>query len=233
MPSFEILVPITSTFHWELGPFFYLFRKFWGQEQEVTILSNADPQIPLTRFVPIRDSIGNDWDGEFSNNLAAYLINDCQADYVVILMGDYWLTEEVYLEGLYTLIEFMVSDQQVVRLQISPGMDDNFSRTVQYYKQMEIRDRDELLRGSLIPGLWSRELLIKCLQPHLNIWATEVELSKEIDRVGLKSLLTLPDVFIYSHIARTSSRVVDLQLFPETLKEEVRRLIPEGYNIYG
>lgn len=233
MPSFEVLLPITSAFHWELGPFFYLFRKFWKEEQEVTILSDTDPQIPNTRFVPIRDSVGGDWSGKFSNNLSAYLVNDCQTDFVVILMGDYWLTDFVYLEGLQTLIEFIASDRQIIRLQISPGMDDHFSWTVQHYKQMEIRDRDEMLRGSLIPGLWSKELLINCLRPHWNIWATEQELSKGIDRAGLKSFLVLPDIFVYSHIARTSSGIVDLQLFPANLKEEVRRLIPGGYNVYG
>ncbi len=233
MPSFEILIPITAAFHWELGPFFHLFRRFWG-DQEVTILSDSDPNIDRTRYIPIRDTIGNGWIDKFSTNLLAYLINDCQADFIVLLMADYWLTKPILGRELDILVSFMQNSPQVIRLQISNGMDSLSSQLVEEYAGMQIRDRGEFLRGSLIPGLWSRRLLLRYLEAGWSLWTTETELSRIINgNADIKSLLVMPEIITYDHPVKSSASKVDFSLFPNDLRAEVIDMVPEGYTIYG
>ncbi len=234
MPSFEVLIPITAAYHWELGPFFHLFRRFWG-EQQVTILSDSDPQVADTRFIPIRHTIGGTgWIDNFSTNLLTYLQHDCQVDFVVILMADYWLTKPVLTKGLEILVNFMQSSPQVIRLQISNGMDSMSSYIVADYAGMEIRDRGEFLRGSLIPGLWSKQLLLKYMQAGWSLWTTELELSRIINgNSELKSLMVMPEIITYDHPVKSSASKVDFSLFPVELTEEVRGFIPGGYDIRG
>lgn len=233
MPLYDILLPITHSFHWELKPFFYLFRKFWGDAQ-VTILSDLDPQIPKTKFAPLHHTIGHDWSGSFSNNLLSYLKYSCRTDFVVIMMGDYWLTDFVNLKKLRTLVNYMSGEPEVIRLQISNGMDSASSEVIQKFKGIEVRNRDSFFRGSLIPGLWSKRLLIEHLKPNLDVWGTEQELSKTIDsNPNLKSYLILPEVMQYEHIAKTSSRRVDFSSFPSNLKEEIIQFVPSRFTILG
>lgn len=231
MLLYEVLLPITHTFHWELKPFFRLFRKFWGKE-EVAILSDLDPKIPGTRFVPIRHTIAIDWSGQFSNNLKAYLENDSQANFVVILMADYWLTNSVNLNNLKTLVKYMLENPDVIRLQISWGMDSKASDIVAHYEKMEIRNRKEFFRGSLIPGLWSKKLLIEYLRPNLDIWGTEKRLSDDIEKSKVKSYLVMPEIIKYQHIVRTSARSVNLTEFPIDLKKDIVKFIPSKFQVY-
>lgn len=232
MPSFEILLPITHSFHWELKPFFYLFRRYWSEKQEVTILSDVDPKIPKTRYVNLRHTIGKDWSGVFSNNLLEYLKNDSEADFVVILMADYWLTDFVLINKLKTLVEYMVDNPDVIRLQISTGMDSASSEVICKYGKMEIRNRKEFFRGSLIPGLWSKKLLIDYLRPNQDVWGTEQTLSRDIEKSKVKSYLVMPDIIQYHHIAKTSSRLVDFREFPTNLTESVINFVPSNFSIY-
>lgn len=233
MPSFEILLPITQAFHWELKPFFHLFRKFWIGNQQVTILSDVDPQIPNTRFVPIRHTIAVDWSGVFSNNLSSYLKHDAQSNYVIILMADYWLTDFVRVSLLRTLVRFMTDNPQVIRLQISNGMDSASSEVVCNYGKTEIRTRPEFFRGSLIPGLWSRKLLIEYLRPNLDLWGTEQVLSRDIEKSKrIKSYLVMPEIIKYDHICKTSTRLVNFISFPQELRNEIAGFIPNNFTIY-
>lgn len=227
MPSFEILLPITRAFHWELGPFFYLFRRFWGKRR-VTILSDVDPKIPLTRWVETRGTVGADWGGQFSNSLMAYLENDCRSEFLVILMGDYWITRPVAVHRLRTLAKFMAESPNVIRLQISVGMGaGNDSEVIQRYDGLEIKDRPEFLRGSLIPGLWSKRLLLQVLEANWSIWHTEIALTQKIKASGLKSYLVMPEIIDYAHVAKTSRDEVNLSAFP--LAAEIDRFIPDGF----
>ena len=234
MPLFEVLLPITHTFHWELKPFFYLFRKFWNKREVVTILSDVDPRIPKTRYIPIRDDIDFDWAGKFSNNLYQYLNNDYLADYVIILMADYWLTDYVSIKDLRTSTRFMMSNQHVIRLQISNGMNSGDSQLVQTRDNIEIRERPMFFRGSLIPGLWSRRLLLKYLRGNLDMWGFEQVLSKDIESSPeIKSYLIMPEIIKYAHVAKTSTGVVDFRDFPLELREKIRGFIPiNGFTIY-
>lgn len=232
MPSFEILLPITHSFHWELKPFFYLFRKYWSEKQKVTILSDVDPKIPKTRYVNLRHTIGKDWSGAFSNNLLEYLKNDSEADFVIILMGDYWLTDFVSIDNLRTLVKFMSINSDIIRLQISTGMDSASSEVICKYGKMEIRNRKEFFRGSLIPGLWSKKLLIDYLRPNQDVWGTEQTLSRDIEKSSVKSYLVMPDIIQYQHIAKTSSRLVDFREFPTNLTESIINFIPSNFSIY-
>lgn len=227
MPSFEILLPNTRAFHWELGPFFYLFRRFWGKRQ-VTILSDADPKIPLTRWVETRGTVGADWGGQFSNSLMAYLENDCRAEFLVILMADYWITAPVATHRLRTLAKFMAENRNVARLQISVGMGaGSDSEVIQRYDGLEIKDRPEFLRGSLIPGLWSKRLLLQLLEANWSIWHTEIALTRKIKESGAKSYLVMPEIIDYAHIARTSHGEVNLSSFP--FAAEIEKFIPDGF----
>lgn len=232
MPSYEILLPITEKFHWELGPFFWLFRRFWGERREVTILSDADPRFHRTRWVKTRGTVGIDWGGQFSNSLIAYLENDSRSDFLVILMGDYWLTGPVALHRLRTLARFMRENQNVIRLQISTGMGaGQDSKVVQQYHGLEIRNRPEFLRGSLIPGLWSKRLLLQLLEANWSVWHTEIALTRKIKASGLKSYLVMPEIIDYAHIAKTSRGEVTLSELRPDLVDEIAKFIPDGFMI--
>lgn len=231
MPLFEIVLPITSKFYWELDPFFYLFRKFWGN-QIVTILSDNVLSIPKTKSAELRDVIDDGkWHGKFSANLLGYLLN-CKTPNVIILMADYWITEKVNLNHINQAARYMIEHPEVIRLQISNGMGAGESEVVDKKGKIEIRDRSEFLRGSLIPGMWSRDLLIKHIRGGWDLWTFEQEMSRIINTTPeIKSYLMLPEIITYSHSTRTSSGVVNFNGFPSALREEVKGFVPSNFII--
>lgn len=230
MPLFEILLPITSGFYWELDPFFHLFRKFWGS-QVVAIMSDQNPNIDRTRLVGLRDATGESWGGKFSANLIGYL-NDCKSPCVVILMADYWITERVNVNALRQLAKYMVAHPNVIRLQISNGMAAGKSDIVERWGMLEIRNRPEFLRGSLIPGMWSRDLLLRYVRGGWDLWTFEQEMSRIINATPeIQSYLVMPEIITYSHIVRTSARTINFSDFPANLRDEISGFVPGGFSI--
>ncbi len=234
MHGYEILIPITADFQWELKPFYTLFKKFWGDAQ-ITVLSDRDPQIPELRFVKTKVPIDvrrADWSGTFTNNLLAYLKNDCATEFLIIMMADYWIADKVNLVALQSAVDYMASHRNVIRLQISNGMVVGNDDCIDNCGDAKIYNPPVFLRGSLIPGLWSKQQLIKHLPKNLSMWGMEIELSKIINKTpNLHSWIIVPHPIAYEHCISTSSKRANLSVFPMALHAMISEFIPLDFII--
>lgn len=232
MPSFEVVVAITSDFHWELQPFFYLLNRYWP-DQPITVLSDKDAGIG--EYVPFRTGITGEWHGAFSNALYRFLDEDCQSDCIVLLMADHWLVSEVDARLLSQAVRYMQNRlEAVIRLDLSPGPVGQailaFSQGDLEFYRCPDHQRDCFLQGAIVPAMWNRKLLLETLQSGWGLWDAEKELSKCIIERGLESLLVLPKLYQYQHIASTRSKTVDLRNIE--FAGEIKPMIPGGYTVY-
>lgn len=238
MPSFDVVVPITSKFHWELKPFCHLFEKFWPG-QSLIILSDKNPGIGRTTFIKARNE-DREWQGQFSGILKQFLQYDFASDFLVILMADYWITEPVKADEISSLVRYMKARPVIMRSQIALGVNKNVGaisqQFIQFWGNLSIygcpdNKPDCFLTGSLIPGLWNRKLLMNILETGWNVWETEIELSKRVTAGRAKSVQVDPALLTYTHNARTRSNKVDLRNFPAKLKKEIREMIPQNFMV--
>lgn len=226
---YDIVVPITSNYHWELRPFKFLLDKFWPG-REFTVLSDTDPGIG--NYVPLRTLIiGGEWYKQFSIALAEFLIHDCRKEFIILLMADHWLNGPV--GNVDSLIKYMRRHKNVICCDLFRDPDNaEFLEDWEGVSLWTCPDnrRDCFLRGALVPAIWNKELLLSILDAGWDLWQTEIELSKRIaaDR-ALQSLLVSPSVYPLYQAAKSRIERVDLRGMG--FHDELRKMIPTRIGI--
>ena len=238
MNDFSVTIFVSNRFQWELDPFFRLFNLFWGEHQIVDVVTNKKPELPYSNlnYIEMGDDsllIDGDWDfGRYSNGIIWYL-KQLQTPEVVILNSDYWMVEPADLKTLAILIAYMQENPDVLRMQIGSGSG-IIKRTVplQRYQGLSIfgcpeRNPHCFLKVSWIPAIWSRDLLLRILQPGWNPWECEVEGTEKLKGMAeLRSLGCNKVVMRYRHICYTRAHKVHLSVFPSDLAALIKNLIP-------
>lgn len=232
MPSFEVFVPVSNEFLWELGPFFYFWDSRCGLP--VTVLSSKDPGLPHARHVRVRTGYRDDdwYFGTFSDGLILFLAQDCAAPLVVLMEPDYWLSRPADLGTLDLLAGYMLERPDVLRMQVSAnGNTWQRMAKVEEWRGLEVRGdpkgrSPEFFPVSLTAGLWNRELWLQLLRPGWNPWETETKGHVAFMEMNLRSLAVEKAPFEYNHAARTSARKVHLSAMPPEDAAAVRPFVP-------
>lgn len=237
MPSYEVVIPITSKFHWELNPFCYLFKKFWFG-QSIIILSDKNPDLPEISFIKTEHSYNGEWHNHFSDALIGFLKNDCQSDFVILLMADFWLIKKVDQYLINSLASYMSKHNNVLYCDMArPIRNDpknkpafNFveSWNKLTYWNCPIHQRDCFLRAALVPAMWQTKLLLELLNTGWGLWETELNLSHKVKtNPGIETYLVSPLLLEYKQLAFSRAKSIDLRNF----SEDIRMMIPSGFTI--
>jgi hypothetical protein len=231
MPLFEVFVPVSDEFHWELGPYFHFHDLRWGCP--VTVLGHSDPG--LGTFVPVRAGIREDdwYFGMFSDGLIEFLKRDCREPLVVLMEPDYWLSRDANLKVLDLLAEYMLERPDVLRMHLSVnGNACDRLTLVEEWRGLTVKGdpkgrSPEIFPVSLTPGMWNRELWLQLLRPGWNPWETETKGHEVFLGMDVKSLAVTDPPLEYWHAARTRDRKVALSTMPPEDAAAVRPFVPK------
>jgi hypothetical protein len=238
-----IAVFVSNKFQSELDPFFWLFNQFWSETQPVEVVTINRPELPYRnlKYVRVHDALltEGDWDfGRYSDGVQWYL-RQLKTPLVIILDSDYWLTDPVDLGTLDILVDYMLDNPDVLRIQLGnqSGID-QYAIAREPYQGLVLLDCHEdnphcFLKVSWIPGIWNRDLLQSVLQPNWNPWECEVEGTEKLKGMeGIRSLGSNRCVVRYRHICSTRLKRVHLSAFPLRLGQEIRPLLGGDMEVY-
>lgn len=241
MPSFEIFIPVSNQFQWELGPFFHFFDKHWSPEQPVTVLTARDPDLERADYVPVKEVclVNEDWHfGRFSNGLIEFMRRDCIEPLVVLMNADYWLSRSVNVETFDALVSYMLEHLEVTRMAISVNghtyrsaipHEDWHGVTVMRCPE---DNRSCFFPMSLLPAIWNRELWLKVLGNGWNPWETETRgHDAYIADDSILSMTVSEPPLKYHHAARTRAKAVYNGGISEEDWQIVETMVPEGFQI--
>lgn len=138
----------------------------------------------------------------WASNMLSYL-SQVDADIIVLLLDDYYLSEPVDNDLLVRFVEMMQRDESIGYINLRPWTDDVLdSRQWQEWQQVEGRplvgEYDKATAGyllSLQPGLWHTAFLASLLVEGEDHWATEqqgTERARSSDRRMLGCLVDFP-----------------------------------------
>lgn len=235
MRSFEVFVPVSDAFHWELGPFFHFWDLRCGLP--VTVLGHKDPG--LGKFVPVRAGVreGDWYFGMFSDGLIEFLRHDCQKPLVVLMEPDYWLSGQADLGKLDSLAEYMLERPDVLRMHLSVnGNAHDRLAFVEEWKGLTVKGDPkgrsrEIFPVSLTPGMWNRESWLRLLRPGWNPWETETKGHEVFLGMDLRSLAVTEPPLDYWHAGRTRDKKVALSTMSPEDADAVRPFVPNHIQI--
>jgi len=247
-PEFRIILPTTRRFYyWELRPFFELFNKYWGQDQEVVVMGDADPELDypnLTYFdMPLQFRIDGLWIMHFfSSGIRWYLKEHMTADHFVMLQTDFWLTAPPDLDGLRAVKRYMEDNPEVIRVGIcpwpgsatnNPYLEEEGEQDGVKFYHCKWKKPDCFLQMSNIPAMWNRHRLCEVWKDGWDGWACEGwgsdRLLKEFSEY--RSVIAKPPVFFWNHVSYTRYKRVVLSNLPEEAREIVRPFIPGDFEV--
>lgn len=165
---YRVIVTASDKYLPALLPFSYLFNKYWGSDVEVCVFGFTRPDFDLPdnfSFV----SLGNQKDYPFnkwSDALIAILsqIND---EAFVLMLEDYWLTRHVDRSAVRILYDYAIQFQYVLKVDLCGDRLYAFGADLEYGTVAHL-DLIKSMPGSpyhmsLMPGIWRKDLLSRCL----------------------------------------------------------------------
>lgn len=246
--EFRVILPTTQLYYWELAPFFELFNRYWGSDQEVVVLGDGDPELDypnLTYFdMPNWILEGGLWIN-FSKGLRWYFENHMEEDHFVMLQTDFWLLEPMKLDLLRTVKAYMEAHDDVIRVGICPWhgsatnnpylIKDGELDDVAFYRCKD-KKPDCFLPLSNIPAMWNRELLYQVWCDNWTGWGCEQyggeRLLTEAEFSHIKTLVAKPPCLFWKHISYTRYKRVVLSYVSETNREVIRPFVPDDFEVH-
>ena len=246
---FAIILPTTKRFYyWELKPFFALFNKYWGEDQEVVVLGDAKPSasFPNMAYFDMPDHLlieNGHWIMHmFSTGLRWYFREHLDDNWFIMLQTDFWMTAPVQLERLRTIRSYMEENPDVIRVGICPWPG---SATNNPYLEPHGRKGDVtfyrcnaqtphcFLQMSNIPAMWNRDLLHEVWVDGHDGWACEQWGSNRLvhEFPHLRSVVAKPPAFFWDHVSYTRFEKVVVSRLPLEDRELVRSFVPSHFKV--
>lgn len=171
-----------------LGPFAYLFNKYWGPQQEVIVCGYDAPKFSLPDNFDFF-SIGKQEDypiTKWSDALIRVLLHFPLRDVFCLMLEDYWITRRCDLRAIYMLTDYMRQFRNVVKMDMrtdrrfSGNCEKDFPTNRCDFIPLVMSDPRGAYHMSLMCGLWNREAMLRILTPGEDPW--QVETSGETSR---------------------------------------------------
>lgn len=153
------------------NPFFSLLKKYWkGFDFKVFLCSESKKftfnGIDIT--CPLNAPPSNTW----SQNLIE-LLKTVPTDYLIFMLDDFWIKEEVDQKLLNQYLELFDKDKEIgflcLRHQPASKLQPSLKHPllVEYPKKFDYRITTQV-------GIWRKEYLLKILRPHESAWQFEI-----------------------------------------------------------
>ncbi|MCK4816952.1 hypothetical protein KA005_14380 [bacterium] len=210
---------------WLLSGFQYLFKKYWSAKEEVRYVGYAPPgNGTLTgefTFVSIarRNYPASEWSTGILRSLDKF-IEDGE-EFMIMMLEDYWLIEEVNVEVVADLCNFMDEQpRKILRLDLTADRCTRRRYSTNFAKvgdtQIIRTSADSPYQMSYQAGIWNLKLMREILQPYENPWQSEVAGTKRLEAAGDKYTVlgtTSPPVR-YQPVYRSKRCSLDISKLP-------------------
>lgn len=188
-----------------IKPFYQLFNKFWGTDQNVVILGYRQPPFPLPdnfKFVSLGEEQKNvsDW----STDLRKFF-ETVDDEFFIYTVEDSFLLHPIDHVIMNSLSQYMKLPNigRIALNSFSANKTNEFS-------QLEDKDyfkiAQQLQTGrfkmSALWSIWSKEYMLKYLQPNRNPWDAEVIGSEESKNDGFEVIATLDNYAVHHALGR-------------------------------
>lgn len=245
---FRVILPTTQGYYWELGPFFELFNRYWGPDQEVVVLGDGDPGLDypnLTYFdMPARFREDNRWTMNFfATGIRWYLKEHVPETHFVMMQTDFWLTEPVDLAVLAATRAYMERHDHVIRVGIcnwpgaygSPFLEQVGAEAGVTFWRCQAGHPDCFLQMSNIPAMWNRDRLCEVWTDGWDSWACEQWGGQRLltmpEFKGYRSVLCRPRALTWNHVSYTRYKRVVLANLSAENREIVRPFVPGSFEV--
>lgn len=239
----RIFIPICDDNLWVMKTYFYLFKKFWGDEHEVVIMGFKPPDFELPNnfsFVSLADK-QEGGSSRWTKYIYDYL-KSIEDDQIIFSLEDFFPIQKPNLEILSYLHKEMKTNNQIGRCDITWDSFVNIydknnlaTRKKTYkiygkgegYKILQI-PKEAPYRISTQPSIWNRKFLLKLLNNNWSPWEFEIYGTKvsqtydeKIIAIADPSYLNYPTKWIHkgaiSRFHKDKVNVLGLNF--ETIKE--------------
>lgn len=223
---------------WLLNGFQYLFKKYWSPGTEVRYVGYAPPGNGTLSgeytFVSIarRNYPASEWSTGVLHSLETFA-NDGE-DFMIMMLEDYWLLEEVNLSDIYTLTDYLYNnlDKNILRIDLTADR-------CQYRRH--IVNREQVRRCSVIQtapnspyqmsfqaAIWNIQLMREIMRPFENPWQSEIEGSKRLAAAGDKYIVlgTENPPVRYQPVYRSHRKTMDISKLSD---EDQKVILKRGW----
>lgn len=177
----EVAVFTCDRHSWALGPFAYLFNRYWGEEYFVRVFGYTPPAQALPRNFAFFSIANEEYPAQrWSDGLLAALnMIPKRAKAFVLMLEDYWLCRHVdkrAVEILYLNVR-RYPNRNVLRLDLTcDRLGSGRARDFASWGYLDIitTPNDTQYQFSLQAAIWSMRLLPKIVPPGKSPWELEL-----------------------------------------------------------
>ena len=209
-------------------PFAFLFNRYWGNSESVTIIGNKAPQKPLPENFRFYKVTSSGWEKkDFTNGLIPFLWN-CHDDQIVWLLDDYWLNTPVDVSGVKALSDYMQkTTMPILRMDLTRDRECSYRCTpMGRWSGMDLikSPKDTPYQMSLQAGIWNVNLLLDILQPNWSPWDVELSGTQRVDDQDMVVMGTMNAPVFYTNALNNNTPGINLSgLDPDIILEMKER----------
>ena len=189
------LIVMTSDKHMPLLlPFSYLFNKYWGPDQAVTVCHYTQPNFLLPEnFGYFRIGYQADYPFQKWSDSLIRVLNSIEEETVVIMLEDYWLCREVDRQAVADLNDFAIAEKRILKIDLMS--DRLYAASMQDYASLGHLDLiksspSSAYHMSLMTGIWRVDNLLSVLIPNESAHDIEIRGTTRV-REKFEDLLVL------------------------------------------
>jgi hypothetical protein len=243
----ETIIIGTHEYQWALHPLAHLYQRYWSNDQLLWYGDRVEGPLPDNvefRQVPAFGEGEWPWDHHFGRGLIS-ILQALRDDVVCILLPDHWLSAGVDRRAVHTLERYMRTNK-VLRGNLTAGTClDQHGVVVKSYRRYDVvgcapTDHHCSFGGGLTfcPSLWSREGLLRLLEPGWSLWESESVGTQKFARMmwveGWTSVGIVPAPVKRCHgLSRAAPKAANLAGLAKGDREAVAAMLPDGWEAVG
>lgn len=163
----NVVVATSDKHNWCLKPFAYLFNKYWGKDQKVTIAGYSPPDFTLPNNFHFVSITQPEYPKEkWADGILRFLNTMVEMTEFILFLEDYWLSRPVDIDGVRILYDFVKESPDILRMDL--GADRLYAGSmmdVGYLDRFDlIAAPDSQYEMSLQLSIWKTKLFIDVLE---------------------------------------------------------------------
>lgn len=164
--------------------FQYLFNRYWGEQQSVTVLGYAKPTFELApnfSFV----SLGEDMGPKIGRQLIDF-VSSIKDEYFVYTVDSQVLIRPVDMARFFLLTYLIKNTACVGRIALTGDMEVNQPHNlIAITERLALHSPISNYRMSAVWSVWSRDYFLRYLKPGMDLWEWEIEGSRQAKMDGI------------------------------------------------
>jgi len=187
----KIYVSTCDNYDHLLPGFAWLFNKYWGKDQKVTILGfRPPPTLPdnftFHSFAPVETKT-------WAEYLHMYFKSQKRVRQFIFLFDDYWLTEPINKSRVISML------RQVQKGAAKGDLSENVHHFAHKKEgNLVIAAQTAQYRCSTQPAFWNRKHMLRLLREHGSPWQFELQSAQVND--GQRLVGTDTQIYVYANV---------------------------------